>query len=406
MRIAVISLGHPEFSAGGAETASYNLYQGYRDDPGVEEAVYLARIDRKRPATGGIGWYRGNEYFWEQAMHDWKFLRGVARGAGARSLTNWLEFVRPDVVHAHHYAHMGLEMFRVIRNALPKAKIYLTLHEYMAICQNNGQMIKTGSTRLCRTSSLEACGQCFPEMSREDIWLRKNFIQNHFAVIDGFFAPSHFLKQRYVDWGLPADRITVVENAQIDHGAVAPRPIDAGKARNRFGYFGQVNRFKGVDVLLQALELATRKDDASLYLEVHGANLEAQPEDFQLKIATLRETLEARGVLQWVGAYEPEDLPRRMAQVDWVVMPSIWWENSPMIIQEAFSCGRPVICSGIGGMAEKVRDGVDGMHVEVGNVLAWADALKKATNSEGKFRVTRPSRLSEVVREHLDFIAI
>ena len=46
-----------------------------------------------------------------------------------------------------------------------------------------------------------------------------------------------------------------------------------------------------------------------------------------------------------------------MASVDWVVVPSIWWENSPLVIQEAFGYGRPVICSDIGGMAEKVTDG-------------------------------------------------
>ena len=43
-----------------------------------------------------------------------------------------------------------------------------------------------------------------------------------------------------------------------------------------------------------------------------------------------------------------------MSEIDWVVVPSRWWENSPLVIQEAFMHGRPVICSGIGGMAEKV----------------------------------------------------
>ena len=53
----------------------------------------------------------------------------------------------------------------------------------------------------------------------------------------------------------------------------------------------------------------------------------------------------------------------RAAVANYVVVPSIWWENSPVVIQEAYAARRPVICSGIGGMAEKVIDGVTGLHV-------------------------------------------
>jgi glycosyltransferase involved in cell wall biosynthesis len=408
MRVAILSLGHPEFSPGGAETASYNLFKGFSDDPNIEEAFYLARIDRKRAPTGGISWYRGNEFFWEQGMNDWTFLRGMEREIGARNLADWLRFARPDVVHAHHYAHMGLEMFRVIRNTLPNAKIYLTLHEYMGICLNNGQMIKKNSTKLCRASSLEACGHCFPDMSREDIWLRRNSLLNTFGLVDGFISPSFFLKRRYVDWGLPAEKVIVIENAQMDYGIVPPRALVEGESRNRFGYFGQVNRFKGVDILLQAFDQATRQTDMPLFIEIHGANLEIQPIEFQEKVTALREKLEERGVLQWIGAYDPEDLPRRMANVDWVVMPSIWWENSPMIIQEAFLCGRPVVCSGIGGMAEKVEDGVTGIHVEVGNVANFASTFVKVAKDVAlfdKLRAQIPPKtpLDATVLEHLNF---
>ena len=51
-----------------------------------------------------------------------------------------------------------------------------------------------------------------------------------------------------------------------------------------------------------------------------------------------------------------------MARIDWVVVPSIWWETGPLVVMEAFQYGRPVICSDIGGMSEKVTDGVNGLH--------------------------------------------
>jgi glycosyltransferase involved in cell wall biosynthesis len=78
-----------------------------------------------------------------------------------------------------------------------------------------------------------------------------------------------------------------------------------------------------------------------------------------------------------------------MARIDWVLVPSIWWENSPMVIQEAFVYGRPVICSGIGGMAEKVRDGVDGLHADAGNPVDWADTLLRAAETPGLWEKLR-----------------
>jgi hypothetical protein len=72
-----------------------------------------------------------------------------------------------------------------------------------------------------------------------------------------------------------------------------------------------------------------------------------------------------------------------MADVDWVVVPSIWYENAPLVIQEAFQHGKPVICSDIGGMAEAVTDGVDGLHFRAGSAGALSDTLLRAATTPG-----------------------
>jgi glycosyltransferase involved in cell wall biosynthesis len=64
-----------------------------------------------------------------------------------------------------------------------------------------------------------------------------------------------------------------------------------------------------------------------------------------------------------------------------VVVPSIWWENSPLVIQEARMNHRPVIASGVGGMAEKVRHEVDGLHFPVGDAHGLADTIRRAIES-------------------------
>ena len=409
-RILVMAHAHPDFSLGGGEIAAYNLFKAYREDTAVQEAWFLARADRGRGATGQISLRRPNEYLWEQAVHDWHRMKALHQESVVTWFADLIRALKPTAVHTHHYAHLGLEYLRVIKQVDPAIKIVMTLHEYMAICRNQGQMIKTGSFRLCSRSSPDDCSRCFPDTTPEDFWLRKHYFMSHFDLVDEFVSPSAFLKQRYVDWGLNADKITVIENGQADEEPLPPRPLAAGETRSRFGFFGQITPYKGLDVVLEALALLKKEDSDRIVLEVHGANLELQPEEYRNKVERLRAPLMERGVVQWVGPYQPHELRSRMAGVDWVVVPSIWWENSPMVIQEAFVCGRPLVASDIGGMKEKVRDGCDGVHASVGNALQWKAALMSAATSTQNYDalvagIARPECHRITARRHCDLMA-
>ncbi len=378
MRILVTAHGHPDFSLGGGELAAHHLHLAYQAHPQVHKSTFLARADSGRWPSGALSKHAEGEYLWDQAVHDWHYLKAAQRDSLDARLAPLLERLQPTVVHSHHYAHLGLDHLLTVRRILPKAQIWLTLHEFMAICRNNGQMVKTQSNALCSESSPAACHRCFPASTAEDFWLRREFILDRLGVVDGFIAPSHFLRQRYLEWGLPADRIHVIENGQAPDEPLPPRVVGPGQGRNRFGFFGQINPYKGLDLVLKALTLLSKAEQRTLTLEVHGAHFDAQPLELRERIAGLLQPLERAGVVQWIGPYRPEDKRQRLQGIDWLVVPSIWWENSPLVIQEAFSAGRPVICSGIGGMAEKVRPGVDGLHVPVGNAYAWAQTLLRA----------------------------
>lgn len=409
-RILVMAHGHPDFSLGGGEIAAYNLFKAYRDNPEVDDAWFLARADRGRGATGHITLRRPNEYLWEQAVHDWHLMKA----AHQESVTSWfadlVRALKPTLVHTHHYAHLGLEYLRVIKQVDPSIKIMMTLHEYMAICRNNGQMVKTGpGFKLCSRATHDECHQCFPDKSAEDFWLRKHYFMSHFELVDQFVSPSEFLRQRYIEWGLPAEKIVVIENGQSDEPPLPPRPLAEGETRNRFGFFGQITPYKGLHVLLEALHLMPKAERKKVVLEVHGANLEAQPEDYQRRIEELRAPLIKQGVVQWMGPYQPNEIRSRMASVDWVCVPSIWWENSPLVIQEALSCGRPLLVSDIGGMAEKVRPSLDGLTIPVGNRARWVNALNKSTAhlawAEIHRSISLPQASHAIARTYIEIIA-
>jgi glycosyltransferase involved in cell wall biosynthesis len=409
-RILVVSHGHPDFSLGGGELAAYRLHQAYRQHPQVDNSWFLARTGEKNWPTGALSLRREGEYLWEQGVHDWHQMRAVHRESLFGAFTDLLKGLQPTILHAHHYAHLGLEYLLVARRLLPQAQIWLTLHEFMAICRHNGQMVKTGSLQLCREATPEDCHRCFPESSAEDFWLRRQFFLDRFSVVDGFIAPSEFLRQRYISWGIPAERIVVIENGQAVEPMLPPRPLpEPGARRNRFAFFGQINPYKGLDLLLRALSLLSKSEQRELVLEIHGAHFEAQPQALQDSISGLLAPLVERGTVQWVGPYRPEQMRQRLSGVDWTIVPSIWWENSPLVIQESFMAGRPVICSDIGGMAEKVRHGVDGVHVPVGNAHAWARTLLSLARGDTSWDALRsgiqpPFGLAPCAQAHLSAI--
>ncbi|SHM03946.1 glycosyltransferase family 4 protein [Vreelandella subglaciescola] len=412
-RVLVMAHGHPDFALGGGELAAYNLFKSLRDDDTIDQAWFVARHDSGNGPTGALTLRRENEYLWQQSLGNSFLLKAANSHAIWNDFRQLIRVMKPTVVNLHHYFHLGIELLRVIKEEDPDIRVVLTLHEYMAICHQQGQMVKRGSNKLCFSSSLEDCHRCFPEFTKEQFWLRRSFIGHHFDYVDHFISPSHFLKQRYVEWGIAEEKISVIENGQSPEPKLSPRPLpavseekdDTGEryekddvrsgsslecdtskvrrklrkpTRNRLAFFGQINPFKGIDVLMHAMLSMTREDRDKFVVEVHGANFEHQADDFKNSVMSMANTLMEEGSLRWVGPYEPFQVRERMRNVDWVIIPSIWWENSPMVIQEAFVNGRPVIASDIGGMKEKITHEVDGLHFEARNPLSLAETLKRA----------------------------
>lgn len=394
MRTLIVSHGHPAFSIGGAELASHNLWRALDALPG-HEAHYLARAGhplRRRAETPLMSLRQGErEAFLHADAYDHFWLSNRALDDLSGAFAAHLRALAPDVVHFHHVIGLGVEAIAAARAAVPDARIVVTFHEYLSICAHHGQMVKTGGNRLCRKATPADCAACFPERSAGELFRRELFLKHHLQLADAYVSPSYFLVDRYAEWGLERSRFHVIENG-LDLATAAPaRTLAPGGRRARFGFFGQVTEFKGLPVLLDAVARvpdAAWGDDAALC--VFGGNLDNQPEAFRARFAQLMERAGRRA--KFYGAYRAEELPRLMGQVDWVVVPSIWWENSPLVIQEAFLHGRPVIASDIGGMAEKVRHGVDGLHFRAGSAEDLADGLARAMGEPGLWERLRDAR--------------
>jgi len=291
-------------------------------------------------------------------------------------LGSFLTAFKPDVVHFHHALLIGVEMIYLVRRLLPKARIVFTLHDYYPICANHGQMVKAGSMELCRGASPDACGKCFPGLALDRFVLREKHIKTMFSLVDRFISPSLFLRRRFVEWGLDPNRISVIPNGRP---TVTAMPHRNAAKRNVFAVFGNISPFKGTDVALEAARLL-KDGGADFSLHVNGG-MPFQSDEFKARFAALLEA--ASPAARHRGPYAADDIPALMAACDAVIVPSVWWENAPLVIQEAFQHRRPVICSDIGGMAEAVRDGIDGLHFRAGDPRSLADAMARLMNERG-----------------------
>jgi glycosyltransferase involved in cell wall biosynthesis len=382
---------HPSVRPGGAEAYAVELHKAFRES---EEFRPILLAKSGPPLSGEKPHNRtliapvdeaGDQYFFFTPPVGFNDFYGTFRRKGicTRHFRDFLLAFRPDVVHFQHTLFLGYDFVREVRQTLPHAAIIYTLHEYLPICPHLGQMVRTQDRGLCLEASPRRCHECFPDISPQALFLRKRYIQSHFAFVDLFLAPSQFLLERYVDWGIPRDRIRYEEYGRLE--MPAPAEVDQERPRTRLGFFGQLSPFKGADVLLRAMSILHQEEQAvnstSTHLWLHGANLDLQPEAFQKKFTVLLETIPNNVTL--MGRYEHRDLPRLMANIDWVVVPSIWWENSPLVIQEAFQFKRPVLCSDIGGMAEKVAHERNGLHFRVGDPHDLASVIRRATQTPG-----------------------
>lgn len=378
-RICILAHSHPDFSKGGGELAAHREFETLR--AAGRQAVFVggcevaARYAASRP-IGTVLEHGPAEYVYSFAGMA-EDLLGWADAARRRELVRFLAGLDCDVFHLHHYWRVGLDLIAELMEARPDARFVMTLHEMLAICAQHGQMVRTNSRELCRRESPLRCLACFPDQTLERFALRKAAMLGLLRRFDHLLYPSAFIRDRYEAWGLAGHPGSVLENYLGDEALALPRqPGDAALLAPRFGFFGAPTAYKGLDVLLRALPLALRENPA-ITLSIHGA----EREDVLRLFPALGPVLDAAGqALAFLGRYDPADAVALMRGMGWVVVPSVWWENSPLVIQEARRAGTPLIVSDIGGMAEKVRDGVDGLHFNRASPVDLARAMAQAAD--------------------------
>jgi glycosyltransferase involved in cell wall biosynthesis len=288
-------------------------------------------------------------------------------GQGKQTIAEAIERFRPDVVHVHNFFPLlSPAVFDVCRAMHVPAVI--TLHNYRTIC-TGGMLLRDGRTcekclhqghvwgvvhRCYRRSLVGSAASAYMIAMHQR---RGTFTRNGIRLI----ALSRFARDKFVQAGFDAAKVDVKPNFMEDPGEPA-----TGTARNGLLYVGRLSPEKGVDILLEA----AAQTGAPVRIVGDGPTAEE-----------LRRL--APPNVTFLGQVPRPQVLIEMARAKAIVVPSRWYEGFPMVVVEAFASGTPVIASDLGGLAEIVEEGGNGMLFQPGNVNLLSRCIDRMFGTPG-----------------------
>lgn len=293
-------------------------------------------------------------------------MKTIWNHAAARDARAVMRRERPQVVHVHN-------TFPLISPAIYHAAwaegvpVVQTLHNYRLLCPNallfrDGHVCEDclrrpipvpGAVHACYRGSRAASSAVVAMLAVHRLlgtWTRR---------VDVFIALSDFARQKYIEGGLPAEKIVIKPNfIDPDPG---PRETSAGYAL----FVGRLSPEKGLDTLIAAWErLATR-----IPLKIVGTGPLAGDAE-----AAARRMAE----VEWLGGLPREQVLALMKRAEFLVIPSLWYEAFGVVIAEAYGVGLPVISSNLGSMSSLIRPGRTGLHYRPGDAADLAARVEWA----------------------------
>jgi len=383
MRILLVAHKYPPYALGGVEVYTQHLARALRVRH--EVAVFFRHDDREGPPFAAQGGEAGGVRLRRVSCNSsglgasvaGEFFHTFLNRAIEADFAHLVAGFQPELIHVQHVMGLSARLLPLARAA--GVPVLLTLHDYWFLCSNSQLIWPDG--QVCRGKAWGVnCVRCaaaarFPSPLVR--WLRPalaplflfrdRVVRNAALAADRLIAPSHFLIERYTTAGFPASRFEYLENG-IAVEEIRRFPRLSGGGALRVTFLGSLAWQKGVHVLAEAWRGLPA---GAARLRIWG-----DPQVFPEYSTRLRGLLTGTGA-ELMGRIANERVGEVLADSDVVVVPSLWFENSPVVIQEARAAGVPVVASGHGALAEKVHDGVDGLLFPPGDAGALRQALQR-----------------------------
>ena len=309
-------------------------------------------------------------------------LRVVYSTEARRKVRRIVLETQPDVAHLHSICYQITPsiLYELRDLGIP---VIQTVHELKLVCPNQ-RLFNLYTGQVCEKCAGHRYYQAVVQRCMKNSWAASflgcmeayiyHFARTYRKTIDAFIVPSEFHAAKLCEMGgIERQRIFHIPHA-IDVGAYAPS-YDSDKC---IVFIGRLSAEKGVLTLVRAMKDVR---DVDLILVGDG------PQRAILEAYVLSHGLTNVKFAGWVT---PDDLKCIASRTRFVVLPSEWYENSPLVIYEAFALGKPVLGSNRGGIPELVEDGVNGLLFEAGNVSDLATKIE--------YLLDRPALIEEMGR--------
>ncbi|MEI7658128.1 MAG: glycosyltransferase [Phycisphaerae bacterium] len=189
--------------------------------------------------------------------------------------------------------------------------------------------------------------------------VRRRAMVEMLSRCDRVLAVSSFVQRKFESMGVPASvmRAMPIGSRMVDravrHPWLSPAMRDV-RPVVRLGFMGYNNAYKGLPMLMDALDLLVPETLARLDLSIWAKDIERdlpRVESFRHRLAALHVR----------GGYAHDEVPGMLAGIDAGLVPSIWWDNGPQTVMEFLACGVPVVGAALGGIVDLVRHEVNGL---------------------------------------------
>lgn len=353
--------------------------------------------------------------------------------------SQFLQKTRPDIVHINSCYLLSVSTIAAVKElGLP---LIVTLHDFWFVCPRITLLKPTGQVCTVPENVVE-CAWCLATESRRFRWpevashgaaslivqsvlglsfgakllgiqpdatelsYRRELLLDALNQADLILAPSEFLRNIFIQQGVdPArilySRLGLDTRHWVPQGEPKTKPETKPKSAQelRISYIGQLSHHKGVHILLKAfIQLVCSRRQARL--KVYGPH-----EAFPDYVKSLQKIAHGNPLIEFMGRFDNRRIAEILDQTDVIVVPSIWYENSPITIMEALTTGTPVIASDLGGMPEMVHHNVNGLLFKVGDVDDLATQLQWLVDEPGLVKSlaanARPVRMIDDEMVHI-----
>jgi glycosyltransferase involved in cell wall biosynthesis len=362
MRILFLNPSFPPDYTGGAEVSLIHTAQGFVNQAAICRVLSLYN----RLAQDVDEWYHVGNLPVHRVRYRLKLpMQEVFDPRTYRAVLREIATFQPNLVHIHNASGASLAPYLACRRA--GAPVVNTLHDLWLLCPNNMRYREDGS--FCDPRCFpNGCGRCF---RRYQYWApvpqRRRLFQWLTRHVKLFISPSQALIDRHVEAGYARKRFRLAPYGFHEPEAIAPRHpavlriLSTAHQQHIVVFAGGGNVNKGTQVVIEALPHILGK--------IAGFRLVVAGGGEQNMLSRLRAFGPA---VQVLGNVPFTDMRALFAAAELSLAPSVWHENSPVVIYENFQMGTPVVGSHFGGTPELIDEDRTGYTFPVGDAKAMA----------------------------------